>query len=87
MLNFIKKLKENKMEKEQFKRVDNLMQQLVGKENRRQSSQTISELFNLHNEMFPHNKQTAKSCAGCRNRVYRRLKDWWINNGGVIKHN
>lgn len=67
---------------EHFGEVDALMQRLVGKENHRHDAQTITELFNIHNTVFPHMLEYSKSCSGCRARVYNRLKEWWISNGG-----
>jgi len=69
-----------------FEKVDALMQELVGNEYRRQSAETIRILFNLHNEIF-ESKEYSTSCGGCRTRVYNKVKDWWLNNNGVKKHN
>jgi hypothetical protein len=70
----------------QFERVDNLMQQLVGNENRRHSAETIKELFNLYNEIF-NAREYSTSCGGCRKRVYERLRQWWCDNNGQINNN
>ena len=37
-------------------------------------------MFNLHNRIFPHIKETGKSCASCRGRVWRRLNGWYNEN-------
>ncbi len=66
----------------QFAEVDAMMQNLVGKENHRHDAQTIRELFNLHNRVFPHTLEYSVSCSGCRARVYNRLKEWWNERGG-----
>ena len=66
-----------------FNQVDDLMQRLVGKEDYKQDAITIRELFNIHNVVFPQTLEYSVSCGGCRSRVYNRLKQWWIDNGGV----
>ena len=43
-----------KEEKALFKRVDALMQELVGNESKKQTSETIRLLFNLHNTIYPN---------------------------------
>jgi hypothetical protein len=68
-----------------FEKVDSLMQQLVGKENHRHQSHVIRQLFNLHNEVFPNQLEYSVGCGSCRKRVYTRLKDWWLKQGGVKK--
>lgn len=68
---------------EHFKEVDDLMQRLVGKENHRHDAQTIRELFNIHNVVFPNMLEYSTSCGGCRSRVYNRLRQWWEDNGGT----
>jgi hypothetical protein len=72
--------KEKKKMNELFNRVDQMMTSLVGKENHNHNAQVIRELFNLHNEVFPNNLEFSTSCGGCRQRVYQRLKLWWIDN-------
>ncbi len=67
-----------------FNAVDNLMKRLVGHEENRHSSSTINELFDLHNQVFPENKETGRTCGSCRARVYSRLKMWWESQGGKI---
>lgn len=66
-----------------FTRVDNLMQSLVGKENHNHNASVITELFNAHNQVFLDKPEYSKSCGSCRQRTYNRLKQWWIDNGGV----
>jgi hypothetical protein len=66
----------------QFQKVDAMMQNLVGRENHRHDAQTIRELFNLHNELFPATLEYSVSCGGCRQRVYGRVKQWWQDRGG-----
>ncbi len=68
---------------EHFKEVDDLMQQLVGKEDHRHDANTIRHLFNIHNLVFPYNLEYSTGCSGCRARVYNRLKQWWYDNGGI----
>lgn len=72
--------KEKKKMNDLFNRVDALMVTLVGKENHNHNALVIRELFNLHNEVYPQNLEFSTSCGGCRQRVYQRLKQWWIDN-------
>jgi hypothetical protein len=85
MISTIKKLFKKEMTEQEalFNRVDDLMQRLVGREEYSHDAQTIRELFNLHNEVFPTMLEYSVSCGGCRERVYNRLRDWWQSNGGV----
>ncbi len=76
--------KEDKKMNDLFNRVDALMSTLVGRENYNHNAQVIREMFNLHNEVYPNNLEFSTSCGGCRQRVYQRLKQWWIDNGGKI---
>lgn len=66
-----------------FAETDEMMQSLYGKENHRHDAQTIRNLFNLHNRLFPTMLEYSVSCSGCRARVYNRVKEYWLNNGGV----
>ncbi len=68
------------MEKEKFMRVHNLMLLLIGKESHRIEAHTITELFNAHNMVFPEKLEYSKGCSGCRERVYKRLRDWYESN-------
>lgn len=68
-----------------FQRVDDLMQQLVGRESHRHGPDVIRLMFNLHNEAHPKTLEYSVGCGGCRERVYKRLKEWWYENGGQLK--
>ena len=72
--------KEDKKMNDLFNRVDSLMVTLVGRENYNHNAQVIREMFNLHNECYPQNLEYSTSCGGCRQRVYKRLKQWWEEN-------
>lgn len=72
--------KERKKMNELFNRVDQMMTSLAGKENHNHNAVVIRELFNLHNEVYPHNLEFSTSCGSCRQRVYQRLKLWWNDN-------
>jgi hypothetical protein len=85
ILEWFKKIKEQKMEKELFNQIDELMQDLVGRENHNHKSDVIAKLFRLHNKVFLDRPEYSQSCSGCRQRVYNRLKTWWIENNGVKK--
>lgn len=62
------------MEKELHK----LMMEIEGKE--KATANQIDRLFNLNNAIFPNLKEFTKGCPDCRERVYKRLKTYWINN-------
>ncbi len=85
ILEWFKKRKEHKMEKELFEEVDDLLQTLVGKEGHNHNADVIGRLFRLHNKAFINNAEYSQSCSGCRQRVYNRLKSWWLDNGGTKK--
>ena len=70
------------MNEEQFKRLDDLMQQLVGREGVRHDAHVIRQLFNLNNELTGI-MEYSTSCGSCRSRVFNRVKQLWIDNGGV----
>lgn len=76
--------KEDKKMNDLFNRVDAMMSSLVGKENHNHNASVIRELFNLHNELNPQSLEFSTSCSGCRARVYQRVKQWWIDNGGKV---
>jgi len=68
------------MDKETFIQIHNLMSDLVGKEGHNHTADVITNLFNLHNKAYPFNREEGRSCAGCRARVYARLKTYWHEN-------
>ena len=65
---------------EHFNEVDALMQNLYGKEGYRHDAQTIRNLFNIHNVLFPNTLEYSVNCGGCRERVYNRVRDWWLEH-------
>jgi hypothetical protein len=84
MLTWLTKKEKKKKMNDLFNRVDAMMSSLVGKENHNHNAQVIRELFNLHNELNPQSLEFSTSCSGCRARVYQRVKQWWIDNGGKV---
>lgn len=58
-----------------FKELEQLLNDLRGK-NRANQGQ-LSLLFELNNHFFPHIKETGKHCSTCRQRVYKRMKDFY----------
>ena len=68
-----------------FEEIDELMQSLVGRENHNHQSDVIAKLFRLHNKVYLDKPEYSQSCGGCRERVYKRLKTFWIESGGVKK--
>ena len=83
ILNWFKKRKTKDMEL--FDEVDDLLQTLVGRENHNHPPEVISKMFRLHNKAFLDRPEYSQSCGGCRQRVYNRLKSWWLDNGGTKK--
>lgn len=61
-----------------FDRLEAIVQKLMGNENKRQDAATITELFNVHNSIFPNNLEFSKSCGGCRQRVWNRVKNYYL---------
>ncbi len=55
-----------------------LMLELEGKD--RILEEQTTRMFNLHNIIFPHILEYNKSCPACRERVYNRLKKYWLEN-------
>lgn len=58
--------------------LNNLMLDLQGKD-KIQAHQT-NLLYNLNNIIFPDLKEFNKSCPSCRERIYRRLQQYWEQN-------
>ena len=59
------------------RKLDDLMRELEGKD--RVNEQQCTLMFNLNNILFPHAQEHTKSCPACRERVYRRLKEYWTS--------
>ena len=61
------------------KELNNLMLELEGKD-KIEAHQT-DLMFDLNNNhFFPDLKEWTKGCSACRERVYNRLRDLWLNN-------
>lgn len=43
-------------------------------------SHLIDPIFELHNQLFPNNKEFNKGCGTCRNRTFGRLLTYYNNN-------
>lgn len=63
--------------KEEYKRINDIMTYLQGKEGHNHDAEIITQLFNAHNLAYPNNPEYSKSCGGCRERVYNRLVTYW----------
>lgn len=59
-----------------YKRL-NIFMKNVGKDSEKS---TLHEMFEIHNLIFPDEKEHNKTCATCQLKVYNRLKKWWIEN-------
>lgn len=68
------------IDKETFYRAKALVEEWSGKENYRVPADVITEIFNVHNKIFWQNQEHSRGCAGCRQRVWNRLKTWWSEN-------
>lgn len=65
---------------ETFMKTHQLVTDWQGKENQRVPAEVIRQIFNTHNEIFPSNPEFSVGCGGCRERVWRKLKDWYHEN-------
>lgn len=65
---------------ENFSKLHGLVQAWEGKEDQRVPADVITEMFNVHNQIFPNNREYSKSCGGCRQRVWNRLKAHYHSN-------
>lgn len=72
----IKKIKQP-METELFMQLHCLVQDWEGKEDYNVPSHIITEMFTVHNRFFPDKPEYSKSCGGCRQRVWNRLKAYY----------
>lgn len=43
----------------------------------RRTSSDVHELFAIHNECFPKVKEYGTHCASCRERVYKRMLEYY----------
>lgn len=68
---------------ENFQALHHLILDWRGKEDYRVPAHIITEMFNVHNRIFMDKPEYSKSCGGCRQRVWNRLKTHYDEN----KHN
>lgn len=68
------------IDKDLFLEAHGLVLDWKGKENQNVPAEVISHIFSVHNRIFPHMPEYSKGCGGCRERVWRRLKDWHEEN-------
>lgn len=68
------------VEESTFLRAHHLVQEWEGKENYNVPAHIITDIFNVHNEIFWENKEHSKGCGGCRQRVWGKLKAWYHEN-------
>jgi hypothetical protein len=63
---------------EYLEKLDILMKELEGKD--KILEEQTSRLFNLNNVIFPDLQEYNRSCPACRERVYHRMRNWWLKN-------
>lgn len=66
------------MDKENFDKLEVLLKELEGKEKILDQQTTL--LFNIHNYFYPNKMEYGKSCGGCRQRVYKRMIQFYNEN-------
>jgi hypothetical protein len=67
--------------------LNSIMQRVYGKENHSHPAEVITVLFTTHNNLAKENGwplEYSRSCGGCRQRVYARLRDLWLSLGGKL---
>lgn len=57
--------------------LDLLMNDLEGKD--KILAHQTDLLYLIHNEIYPDLKEWNKSCGSCRERVYLRMRDYWLS--------
>lgn len=62
---------------ELFTQVEELILDLEPKVNQSIPADKIRLLFNLHNKVYFRNMEHSTACAGCRARVFNRLKTFY----------
>lgn len=67
-------------ELENWQKLEALYNEWKGKENYRVPAHTVTEMFNVHNYFYPQTPEWSKGCGGCRERVWRRLKEYYEGN-------
>jgi len=74
------------LEEQLFLEAHALVQEWEGKENYNVPAHVITEIFTTHNRIFPEKAEHSKACAGCRTRVWSRLKTWYHENKHQFTH-
>jgi hypothetical protein len=59
-----------------FEDINVLLLELEGKD--KINAEQCDRLFNLHNQLFPDLKEWNRSCPACRERIYNRMREWWM---------
>lgn len=57
-----------------------LVNEWQGKENQRVPADVVSHMFRVHNRIFPQSPEYSQGCAGCRQRVWNKLKTYYHEN-------
>ena len=71
---------QNMINEQLWHRLEVLMMDWRGKENHRIEPHIITEIFNVHNGIFPEKPEYSKSCGGCVKRVWDRLTAYYDEN-------
>jgi hypothetical protein len=72
-------------QEQDFLEVHSLMIAWRGKENQRVPAEDVRRIFNIQNKVTGIMEYSV-SCAGCRQRVWNRLKEWYDANKETYKH-
>ena len=65
---------------ETWNKIEELVLEWTGKENRVVPANVVTEMFNAHNKSHPNQQEHSRSCGGCRSRVWLRLKNYYAEN-------
>lgn len=65
---------------ELLKEAAEFVQEIEPKQNHNLPAEVITRMFILHNKIFWQNQEHSRACAGCRSRVWSRLKTYYHEN-------
>lgn len=63
-----------------FLEAHQLVVEWEGKENYNVPADVITRIFSVHNKIFIDRPEYSKSCGGCRQRTWNKLKTWYHEN-------
>lgn len=73
------------IDRQDFIQIECLVNDWNGKEDQRVPADVITIIFNMHNVVFWENREYSKSCGGCRQRVWNKLKTWYFENRDLYR--